>query len=170
MDTIEAILSRRSVRQYKDEPVAADDLNAMLECARQAPSAGNRQPCHLAVVTDRRLRRRIADACHNQSWMGDASAIVVGLGEPGLSERWYEVDTAIAMENLVLAATSLGYATCWVGACDEQHVKDILDVPEQMRVVVLVTVGHSDQKPQARPRRDLADFASLQRYGQRFGL
>lgn len=170
MDTIEAIFSRRSVREYRSEAVSANDLHTMLECARQAPSAGNRQSCHLVVVTDLTLRRQLADACHNQQWMADASAIIIGLGDEALSPRWYEVDTAIAMENLVLAATSLGYASCWVGAFDEAQVQQIIGAPAQMRVVVTATVGHSSQKPQARPRRDMADFASLQRYGQGFTL
>jgi len=170
MDTVSAILNRRSVRQYRDQAIAADDLNTILECARQAPSAGNRQPSHLVVVTDCRLRRQLAEASHNQSWMADASVIVVGLGDPSLSERWHEVDTAIAIENLVLGATSLGYGTCWVGAFDEPQVKDILGIADELRVIALVTVGHAAQQPEARPRREMPDFASLQRYGQRFSL
>jgi nitroreductase len=66
MDTIEVILSRRSVRRYLDAPIAKGDLATMVECARQAPSAGNRQSCHLVVVTDPPLRERVAAACQHQ--------------------------------------------------------------------------------------------------------
>ncbi|HUT75263.1 MAG TPA: nitroreductase family protein [Armatimonadota bacterium] len=168
MDTIEVILNRRSVRRYLDSPIATGDLATMVECARQAPSAGNRQSCHLVVVTDPPLRERVAAACQHQEWMAGAAAIVVGLGDPSVSERWCEVDTAIAMENLVLAATSLGYGACWVGAFDEERLREVLGVPETMRVVAAATVGRAAEKPQARPRRDIGDFASLQRYGAGF--
>ncbi len=170
MNTIEAILNRRSVRQYRSAPIAADHLSTMLECARQAPSAGNRQPFHLIVVTDPALRRMVSEACHNQVWMADAAAIVVGVGNPGVSERWFAVDTAIAMENLILAATELGYGTCWIGAFDEARLKGLLEIPEELRVVAAATIGQAADKPDARPRRELADLVSAQRYGQKFAL
>ena len=164
MDTISTILNRRSVRQYRDEPIPADDLTTLLECARQAPSAGNRQSCHLVAVTDPVLRRQVAEACHNQTWIADASAIIVGLGDPSISPNWYVVDTAIALENLVLGATSLGYGTCWIGAFEEQRVKDILQIPAELRIVAIIPVGRPAQQPEARPRREMAEFVSLQRY------
>jgi len=170
MDTVSTILARRSVRQYREQPMPADDLTTLLECARQAPSAGNRQPCHLIAVTDPQLRRQVAEACHNQTWMADASAIIVGLGDPSISAGWYAVDTAIALQNLVLAATSLGYGTCWVGAFDQERLKQILGIPEEMSVIAAIAVGQPAQQPEARPRRDLADFVSLQRYDQQFSL
>ncbi|UCH33688.1 MAG: nitroreductase family protein [Armatimonadota bacterium] len=170
MDTVETILSRRSIRQYLNEPIAADDLTRIMECARQAPSAGNRQPTHFVVVTDPKLRRELAQASHDQTWMADAAAIIAALGDPSISENWYAVDTAIAMQNLILAATGLGYGTCWVGAFDEAQVKAILGIPEELRVVALTPVGKPAHQPDARPRRNMADFASLQRYGQHFSL
>jgi len=170
MDTIEIIFSRRSVRQYVHEPIPAEDLTRILECARQAPSAGNRQPCHFVVVTEPELRREIGLASHNQTWLADAAAIVVGLGDPSVSAGWYQVDTAIAMQNLILAATSLGYGTCWVGAFDEAKVKEILAIPPELRVIALTPLGRSAQQPEARPRRAMAEFVSLQRYGIQFSL
>ena len=170
MDTISTIMSRRSVRQYRDEPIPAEHLKTILECARQAPSAGNRQSCHLVAVTDRALRRRVAEACHNQTWIADASVIVVGVGDPSISENWHVVDTTIALETLVLGATSLGYGTCWIGAFEEQRVKDTLQIPEELRIVAIIPVGRPAQQPEARPRRDMADFVSLQLYGQKYSL
>jgi len=170
METIATIMNRRSVRQYQQQPMPADHLTTILECARQAPSAGNRQSCHLIAVTDPELRRRVAEACHNQTWMADASVIVVGLGDPSISSGWYQVDTAIALQNLVLGATSLGYGTCWVGAFDQGRLREILGIPEEMPIIAAIAVGRSAQQPEARPRRDLADFVSLQRYDQRFSL
>jgi nitroreductase len=168
MNTIEAILNRRSVRQYRSEPIAADHLSTILECARQAPSAGNRQPCHFIVVTDPAARRMVSEACHNQVWMADAAAIVVGVGNPTVSERWFAVDTAIAMQNMILAATELGYGTCWIGAFDEGRLRALLEVPEEMRIIAATPIGHPQDKPEARPRREMVDLVSLQRYGQKF--
>jgi len=168
MDTVTTILSRRSIRRYREEPMPAADLTTILECARQAPSAGNRQACHLIAVTDPALRRKVAEACHNQTWMGDASVIVVGLGDPSISEGWHHVDTAIALQNLVLAATSLGYGTCWVGACDHDKLRELLSIPPELRILACIPVGRAVDQPEARPRRDMADYVSLQRYGQQF--
>jgi len=112
VDTIMAIMRRRSVRKYQPSPVPAEDLKMVLEAGRQAPSGGNSQPWHFVVVRGDEQRRRLAEACSGQVWMADAGAIIVGLGRPSANEDGYSVDVAIAMENMVIAATGLGYGTC----------------------------------------------------------
>jgi nitroreductase len=168
MDTIEAIMQRRSVRKYRREAVPTEDLEKILEAGRQAPSAANRQPWHFIVVTDEGQKKRLAEACSGQTWLADAGAIIAGVGRPAVNEKWYPVDVAIALENMVLAATALGYGTCWIGAFDQDRVREVLEIPEDMRVVALTPVGVPADRPEPRPRQPMSEFASRDRYGRPF--
>ena len=167
MDTIEAILHRRSVRKYEPTPVPDQDLQTILEAGRQAPSAANRQPWHFVVVREQERKQRLADACSGQTWMADAGAILAGIGRPSVNEKWYRVDVGIAMQSMVLAATALGYGTCWIGAFDQQGVKAVLDVPEELEVVALTPIGTPADRPEPRPRQPLSEFASAEQFGKK---
>ena len=167
MDTITAIMQRRSIRKYVSKPIPDDDLRTILEAGRQAPSAANRQPWHFVVVRGEEQKKRVAEACSGQIWMADAGAIIAGLGKPAVNEKWYPVDVAIAMENMIVAATALGYGTCWVGAFEESKVREVLGVPEEVKVVALTPVGTPSDKPDRRPRMPMDEFASLDRFGEK---
>jgi nitroreductase len=160
-------MNRRSVRKYMSRAIPEDDLRTILEAGRQAPSAANRQPWHFVVVREDGQRRRLAEACSGQMWLADAGAIIAGIGKPDVNEKWYPVDVAIALQNMIVTATALGYGTCWIGAFEEAKVKEVLGLPEGMRVVALTPVGAPDDKPDRRPRMGMDEFASLDRYGQR---
>jgi nitroreductase len=171
MDTIETIMKRRSIRKYKPDGIPQADLDKIFESGRQAPSAANRQPWHFVVVRDKELKRKVAEACSGQNWLADAHVILAGIGNPNASRGstgrlWYEVDVSIAMQNMILAATNLGYGTCWIGAFDEGQVKALLKVPEEMRVVALTPIGVPDARPEARPRKDVNQVFSAEQYGQ----
>jgi len=161
----ETILSRRSIRAYKREPIKREDLEKILEAARWAPSAGNRQPWHFVVVIDDELKEKLVPACRNQQFIADAGAIIVGLADVEASPKWAVVDTTIALEHIVLEATELGYGTCWIGAFDEAEVKKILNIPDKYRVVALIPVGVPAESPPPRPRKQLRDIASLNLFG-----
>jgi nitroreductase len=161
MDTLQAIFARRSIRKYKDAPIPDEHLNQILEAARQAPSAGNRQPWHFIVVRDPEQRRRVANACNSQMWMADAACIIVALGLPQVSPKWYPVDVAIAVENLVLAARSLGYGTCWVGAFDPAELKRVCGIPDEAEVVICTPLGVPDADSPARLRKDWNEVFSM---------
>ena len=165
MDTLVAISSRRSIRRYKPERVMEDHLKKILEAGRQAPSAGNRQPWHFIVIRDPEVKRKVAEACSNQTWMALADVIVAVVGLPEVSEKWYQVDAAIALQNMILAATSLDYGTCWIGAFDEAKVKEILGVPEGARVVALTPIGVPAEDPPPRPRKSPQEVFSLDKFG-----
>jgi len=166
MDTIETIMNRRSVRKFQSKPVSDEDLKTIIEAGRQAPSAANRQPWHFVVVKNEDQREKLAEACSGQTWLAGAAVIIAGVGKPAVNEKWYPVDVAIAMQNMILAATSLGYGTCWIGAFDQERVKSVLGIPEDLTVVALTPIGVPDDQPEARPRQPLSDFASLDRYGK----
>ena len=167
MDTVTAITNRRSIRKFLSRALPDGDLRTILEAGRQAPSAANRQPWHFVVVREDAQRRRLAEACSGQMWLADAGAIIAGVGKPDVNEKWYPVDVAIAMQNMIVAATALGYGTCWIGAFEEAKVKEVLGIPEEMRVVALTPVGAPDDKPDRRPRMGMEEFVSLDRYGQK---
>jgi nitroreductase len=166
VDTITAIMQRRSIRKYAAKPISDDDLRTVLDAGRQAPSAANRQPWHFVVVREEGQRKRLAEACSGQTWMADAGAIIAALGRPAVNEKWYPVDVAIALQNMIVAATALGYGTCWVGAFEEAKVKEVLGVPEEVRVIALTPLGTPADKPDRRPRMPMEEFASAERYGQ----
>lgn len=168
MDTLEAIATRRSIRLYAKEEIPDEDLRKILEAARQAPSARNRQPWHLVVVRDGATKAKLAALCWGQIWLARADAILVAVALPKVSERWCIVDTTIALQNAVLAATSLGYGTCWIGAFHEESIKSLLGIPEENRIVAITPVGVPAEAPKARSRKPLADLISLDRFGQPF--
>lgn len=165
METMQAILQRRSIRRYKQEPVPEADLRQILEAGRQAPSAANRQPWHFVVVTDAEQRQRVAQACNNQMWMADAGCILVAVGLPEVSQKWYPVDVAISLQTMVLAAWSLGYGTCWIGAFDPDQVKQVCQIPQELAVVACTPLGIPAIAPDARDRKPWSQVFSSNTYG-----
>ena len=166
MDTLTTILERRSVRTYKQEPIPDADLKQILEAGHQAPSAANRQPWHYVIVGDPVQKARVAQACNNQMWMADAAYIMVAVGRPQVSEKWFKVDVAIAFQTMVLAAASLGYGTCWIGAFDDQNVRTVCGIPDDMTVVACSPLGVPDVHPPARQRKEWDEVFSLDRFGE----
>lgn len=153
MDVFEVIRARRSIRKYRPEAVPDEKLQMILEATRLAPSASNRQPWRFVLVQDADRKKTLAQAANDQTFLADAAVIAVAVGDPEVSARWNEKDTMIALEHMVLAATALGYGTCWIGAFDEDAVKRLLKIPKKMKVVALLPIGVPDEKPAARPRR-----------------
>jgi nitroreductase len=154
MDVLETIRARRSIRKYKPELIPTEKMEMILEATCLAPSAGNRQPWRFVLVQDKKRMRTLAQAANDQMFLADAAIIAVAVGDPEISAKWHEKDTMIAIEHMVLTATSLGYGTCWIGAFDEDEVKRLLKIPEKMKVVALLPIGVPDQKPAARPRKE----------------
>ncbi len=157
MDTLQAIRERRSVRRYRPEPIPEEDLASIIEAGHVAPSAANRQPWKFIVVTDSEQKAALAQACRGQTWMADAACILVGVGLPEVSAKWYRVDVAIAMQNMVLAAWSLGYGTCWIGAFDPDQVKQVCEIPEGADVVALTPIGVPAVSPGTQSRKEVAE-------------
>jgi len=158
MDIFETIAARRSIRKYKAEPIAEIQLGKILEAARLAPSAGNKQPWRFVVVQDKNRKAHLAKAADDQSFLKNAAAIVVAAADPHISAKWHEKDTMIALEHIVLAATALGYGTCWIGAFDADEVKSLLKIPERMTIIALLPIGVPDEKPRPTLRKDFHEI------------
>ena len=169
MNVFEAIETRRSVRKYKPEPVSDAHLKKILEAARLAPSAGNKQPWRFIVVQNQSKKKELAEKASNQHWIGDAGVVIVALGvpknDPSVYERWVERDVMTAVEHMVLTAWELGYGTCWIGAFKQKDIKEALGIPDEYSVINLLPIGVPDQKPDPRGRKELHELF----YGEVFG-
>lgn len=165
LDTLKTIAERRSIRSFRPDPIPAEHLRQILEAARQAPSAGNRQPWKFILVDDPALKARVAQACSEQDWMAEAAYIVAAVGLPPVQSRWYAVDTAIALDHLVLAAAALGYGTCWIGAFNEAEVKRLLKIPAEASVINLTPLGLPAETPGASRRKPIQELFSRNEFG-----
>ncbi|NLC15002.1 MAG: nitroreductase family protein [Firmicutes bacterium] len=162
VDVIEAIKKRRSIRRYKDTPVPEDVLKEILDCARLAPSAGNRQPWMFYVVKNPDVKQKLVEASGNQVFLAQAPVVIVVCGDPEVSAKRYEdrgrslyyiQDTAAAVQNIMLAAVGFGLGTCWVGAFRETMVREALDLPANLRPVAMIPIGYPDQERETRNLR-----------------
>jgi len=158
VDFFEVVRNRRSIRKYRKEPIQDERLAMIFEAARIAPSAANRQPWRFVVVQDTDRKKALARAANNQMFLSEAAAIVAAVADPEVSSRWHEKDAMIAVEHMVLAATALGYGTCWIGAFEEDSVKRLLKIPERIRVVALLPIGVPNEAPASKPRKELHEI------------
>ncbi|NIM46832.1 MAG: nitroreductase family protein [Candidatus Aenigmarchaeota archaeon] len=171
---ISLIKTRRSVRKYNKKPVDMKLILKILETAGYAPSSGNYQPWEFVVVRNPKIKGHLVEACYNQKWMLDAPVFIVTCinnrlagatyGERGL--RLYGIQSvAAAIENILLAAESLGLSTCWIGAFSENMVAKILECPEHVRPCAIITLGYSDKKPSMPARQSMEDFVHIEKFG-----
>ncbi len=158
MDVMEAIKERCSVRSYQNRPVETEKVDKILEAARLAPSASNRQEWRFVVVQDRDARQRLMKAAKNQPFVGEAPVVIACCAKTDnhimtCGQMCYPIDMAIAVEHMALEATEEGLGTCWVGAFHEDQVKEILGIPQDIRVVELLVLGYPAKPPSTRKDR-----------------
>ncbi|UCD73656.1 MAG: nitroreductase family protein [Candidatus Bathyarchaeota archaeon] len=171
MSILDTIKERGSIRRYMIKPIPRDELLKVVEAARLAQSAANRQPWQFILVTDDAVKKNLAVAARNQRFVGEAAAVMVCLANPEESARvgpfeGFLIDLAIAIENMTLTGWDLGIGSCWIGAFNENDVKDLLDIPENLRVVSLLTLGYPDEKPRTKNRKSLKEILHHERYGR----
>ncbi|MFQ5807602.1 MAG: nitroreductase family protein [Phycisphaerae bacterium] len=178
MDVLTAIKTRRSVRSYSPRPIPADVLDRMRQALRYAPSACNFQPWHFIFVADEELRRKVARAANGQLWMAAAPLTIAACGFPDEAYKYMggygnsaDVDVAIALDHLTLAAVVEGLGTCWIGAFNEERVKRLLEVPRHVKVVALTPLGYPASADLNFPldesrRKRAAEIFSTDRYGR----
>jgi nitroreductase len=139
MDALEAIRKRRSVREYTGDPIPREDLEAIVDAARLAATGGNKQPWDFVVVTEPQMIQELKVAAQ---WMDKAGAIIAVVLDP--SSRWWIEDGAAAIENMLIAATALGYGSCWLEGYTlplEKQFKALLSIPDTKRLLTLVPIG-----------------------------
>ncbi|GFN36278.1 nitroreductase family protein [Tepidimicrobium xylanilyticum] len=168
MNVLTAIKGRRSIRKYKDKPVEEEKLLRVLEAARLSPSARNGQDWKFIVVRDLEIRKKLTEAI-GQPFVGEAPIIIVSCGtNPEAIMRGgqprYTVDLSIATAYMILEACEQGLGTCWLGSYDEDKVKEVLGIPKEIRVVAITPLGYPDESPDPKPRKELDEIISYDKY------
>jgi len=185
MEVLEAIKTRRSIRRYKTNPVDDKTIELILEAARWAPSWSNTQCWRFIVVRDSNIKVELAQTLRGKALdvlnpatdaVRNAPVVIVACAELGKSghfdgkpatdkgDYWYMFDVALAMQNLVLAAHSLGLGTVYVGAFDAKKVASMLEVPQGFCVVAMTPLSYPDQEPKIRPRKELSEIVFYDKY------
>ncbi|MBM4350685.1 MAG: nitroreductase [Deltaproteobacteria bacterium] len=169
MDVFDAISQRSSVRAYKATNVEEDKLKRILEAARLSPSASNRQEWKFIVVRNGETKKKLAKAAFGQTFIGEAPIIIVACGTESKAimacgQPAYTVDVSIACAFMLLQAYELGLGTCWIGAFEEDEVKKILKIPEEVRVVAMTPLGYSNQPHSQKFRKGLDQIVCFEKY------
>ncbi len=164
MDLSELIQRRYSVRAYKPDPVEEEKLAQVLEAARLAPTAANRQPFQLIVI---RTAGREAELgrIYGRAWFTQAPLVICACGIP--SQGWVrgsdgknytDVDVTIVMDHLILTATNLGLGTCWVAAFNPTAAREVLDLPDGVEPIAFTPLGYPADRPRPKERKPLSDL------------
>jgi nitroreductase len=168
MNFTDALTGRRSVRRYKDLPVSRDVVAWLIDAAEAAPSAGNLRARKYVVVAKEEMRRALSIAAYNQSQVAEAPVIIVVCADVLRSSSRYGdrgslysiQDATAAVMCILLAAHDRGLGTCWVGAFDDDVVREALSLEENVLPVAIISVGYPDESPSPARRRDLGEIVS----------
>jgi nitroreductase len=157
------IVSRRTIRQFRPDPVPRETLEALVDAARLAPSAANLQPLEFIIVDDRRVR---ADVFPSLKWaayiapVGDPkpgqepAAYIVTLVNTKVREKMFEYDVGAAEENMIISALAEGIGSCWLLSIDRDRLKAVLGVPEGYRIDCVLALGYPAEEPVAEELKD----------------
>jgi nitroreductase len=165
MQVKEAIAGRLSIRRYAEASIPSEHLQILFQAMQLAPSANNYQNWEFVFVKDKALKQQLIVACANQRFVGDCQYFIAAIADPAL--KWHMVDITISLTNFTLQAAELGYGTCWIGAFDENEVKEILGVAKDKKVVICMAFGMPEGRHIARGRKAIEDFIYLDKYGER---
>lgn len=159
MDTIQAITTRRSVREFTEEPVSREELDGLVEAARWAPSGLNNQPWRFVVVTDRALIEEISRMTRYRGVLhGAAAAIAVFMSAEDSYDRTKDLlACGAAVQNLLLAAHEEGLGACWLGEilARRADVEALLEVSDDLELVAVVAVGRPSPRERTGVRHPL---------------
>ncbi|NIM96338.1 MAG: nitroreductase [Anaerolineales bacterium] len=163
MDFMSLIETRYSVRGYRQDTVEEEKLNLVLEAARLAPTAANRQPFRIIVMNTEGREEELKRIYHRE-WFRQAPYVIcvcgvheeAWIGEDGIS--YLHVDVAIVMDHLILAATELGLGTCWIGAFRKDVAREVLGLPEGVDPIVMTPLGYPSDEPEPKERRSLSEL------------
>jgi nitroreductase len=168
MAVLESIRKRYSCRAYQDKPVEQEKLDCIFEAARLAPSAKNLQDWRFVAVTDKEMKRKLAEAANNQMFLERAGVIIVACSNSDELMRCGQalgpIDVAIALEHIALQATQLQLATCWIGSFYSEKVRAILDIPSNIAVIELMAVGYPADKPKESKREPIKKILCYEKW------
>jgi nitroreductase len=171
VSVLDIIMSRKSIRRYREDPIPDEVFLRVMEAARLAPSGKNLQPWKFIVIREKEMKRSLAEASRGQLFMAGAPVILAACGCPDMSYprqgnymKSWPIDVTIALQHLMLQAEEEGLGTCWIGAFEEKDVKRLLHVPEDWRVLALTPLGFPAQVPDDRGRKPLSEIVSYEKF------
>jgi nitroreductase len=169
----QAIKGRRSIRAFSNQRVSEEEVKMLIDAARNAPSAGNIQPWEFVIVRKPEVKRKLALAALNQNFIEEAPVVIVVCADETTSESGYGSrgktlyciqDTAAATQNILITAYSLGLGACWIGAFREEKVNKALGIPEGVRPVAIIPVGHVTSNPPKHPRKPADEIVHYEKF------
>ncbi len=165
---LDIIKKRRSIRHFDRAKLPDEHMQKILEAGRWAPSGANAQPWRFVVVTRRETLEALAECCYYKVFksrhVGEAGAVVVICADPDAGSQTYQIDVAIAGTNMTLMATALGIGSCWIGAFEEQTIRNILKIPEKLKLIALIAFGYEIGKASIPPRLSLSSIVHNEAY------
>jgi len=169
MEFSELITKRYSVRAYKPDPVEDEKLHQVLEAARLAPTAANRQPFQLIVIhtagREAELKR-----IYGQDWFVQPPLVIGICALPARAwtrrdgKNYADVDVTIAMDHLILAAADLGLGACWIGAFDPAAAREVLGLPDDVEPLAFTPLGYPADRPGTKKRKALSELVRYEQW------
>lgn len=172
MDFLGIAQKRISIRSFSDKKVEDEKLLKVLEAARLAPSACNIQPLHLIVLREAENRKKL-EPVYNRQWFLNAPVIIAACCDRSVSwhrsdgKDYGDVDIAIALDHITLAAADLDLGTCWIGAFNPALAKSVLCLPDNIDPVAFTPLGYASTKTEPRPRKKLEDIVHWESFGSK---
>lgn len=164
MDAFEAFKNRVSVREYSDKPIEKDKLEKIVDAGHLAPTARNEQPWEFIVVTNKEKIRELADITdHGKFMSGAAASVVIFCADT----KYYLEDGCAATENMLLAATALGIASCWIAGDKKEYgarIARALGVPAGMKLISIISLGYPKAKPEFHQKRPLKEIVHWEKF------
>jgi len=175
MDIMASISDRHSVREYTSQDIFMEDLGRILEAGRLASSSGNIQNWSFIIVTDEAKKKEIAKASMDQLWMIQAPVFIVVLSDLEKAKKYFgergefysAQNCAMACENIILTATSLGIGSCFVSAFIEERIREIVGAPDSFRAEAVITLGYESKNTTRSRKASLYSKVSFQTYGNK---
>ncbi len=170
MEFSKVIKTRHSVRAYKTNPVPDEKLNKVLEAARLAPTAANRQPFQIIVIHTAGREAEL-ERIYKPKWFARAPLVICVCGIPSQGwtrqsdgKNYTDVDVAIVMDHLVLAATDAGLGTCWIAAFDPDAAREVLGLPDGVEPIAFTPLGYPADQPLQKGRKPLSKLVQYERW------
>ncbi|MDY7075320.1 MAG: nitroreductase family protein [Chloroflexota bacterium] len=172
MEFSELIGKRYSVRAYRPDPVEDEKLQQVLEAARLAPTAANRQPFQLIVIRTEGREGELK-RIYGRDWFVQAPVIICACGIPaqgwvrrGDGKNYTDVDVSIAMDHLILAATDVGLGTCWIAAFNPDAAREVLGLPDDVEPIAFTPLGYAADQPTSKKRKPLVELVRYESWSK----
>jgi len=158
VDLVQTIFKRRSIRRFKQSPISKSTIEMLVDCARMAPSSGNKQPLIYVLVDAKALVEQIFTTLRWANYLGEEGtppegerpvAYIIVLVDKNISTAGYEYDSGMAIENMILAALEYGIGSCCIGSVDREKLRKILNIPENFIIDLVVALGYPNEEPVA---------------------